>query len=83
VYFDWSISLGQVLTAITVSALALFAWRDLQWRVKNLETWRAEHMVDADARDQLLRNSEKMLAQLKTLVERGNGHGRRRFPESD
>jgi hypothetical protein len=69
IQFDWSISLGNLISGITFLVLALFAWRDLTWRVKNLETWRAEHMLDSDSRDKLIMNSDKMLARLQVLME--------------
>ena len=59
--FDWHISFGNILTAVSFLALAITAWRDMNWRVRNLEEWRKEHMVDADARDKLLINIDKIL----------------------
>jgi hypothetical protein len=73
--FDYSISLGQVISAFFFLCAAIIGYRDLSWRVKNLEVWRREHQVDADSRDQLIRNSETMLTSLKFLVEdRKRGH---------
>lgn len=42
-HFDWTITLGNLLTISTFSVLAITAWRDMAWRVKNLETWREGH----------------------------------------
>ena len=70
VTFDWTISLGNLLSAVTFLFLAILAWRDLTWRVRNLETWRKEHMVDADARDLLLRKLDKVCDHLDFLVKR-------------
>ena len=67
--FDWTISLGNVIAGLIFIMAALFAWRDLTWRVGNLELWRKEHQIDSDARDLLMQNSDKMLSQLKFLVE--------------
>ena len=73
VHFDGTVTLGSILSATCFLFLAAVAWRDLNWRIKNLEIWRKEHMIDSDARDALMRNSEMMLQYLKTLVdERGN-----------
>jgi hypothetical protein len=67
--FDPSVSFGTILQAGAYLFLGILVWRDLHWRTSNLETWRKEHMIDSDARDVLIRNSEAMLAQLKFLVE--------------
>lgn len=60
-HFDWTISFSNLLTTGSFLFLAVIAWRDMSWRIKNLEEWRKEHMVDADARDQLIRKMEKIL----------------------
>ena len=69
-HFDWTISLGNIISAVTFLILAGFAWRDLTWRVKNLETWRKEHMLDADSRDRLLTNIDKILYHVTRVGER-------------
>jgi hypothetical protein len=74
-HFDSTVSMGSILTLIgLIVAILSFrkaqkaateariaAERDMDWRVKNLETWRKEHMVDADARDALLRTMGRVL----------------------
>ena len=62
--FDWTISLGNIIATIGYTALAIVAWRDLTWRVSNLETWRKEHSIDADARDQIITRMDKILYHL-------------------
>lgn len=69
VHYDGTVTLGNLISAITFLSLAAVAWSDLRWRISNLEIWRKEHMIDADARDKLMRNSELMLGHLKTLAE--------------
>jgi len=80
--FDWTISFGNLVAGLLFLVATLFAWRDLTWRVGNLEAWRKEHQIDADARDTLIQNSDKMLARLNYLVEDKqrwlNGEDRRR-----
>ena len=72
-HLDWTISIGDIIKSTSLFVLAVLAWSNLRWRVNNLEIWRKEHMIDSDARDALMRNSEMMLQYLKTLVdERGN-----------
>ena len=60
-HFDYTITLGSLIWSVSSLVLAAFAWRDLTWRIKNLETWRKEHMVDADARDNLIQKMDKVL----------------------
>jgi len=42
-YFSPEISFGNLISAFAFLAAALFAWRDLSWRVKNLEEWKSSH----------------------------------------
>lgn len=60
-HFDWNVSVGNVFTATTFLIMTVIAWRDLNWRIKNLEIWRKEHMVDADSRDQIIQRMDKIL----------------------
>jgi hypothetical protein len=83
VHFDWTITLGNLLSIIGLFLTAIGAWtaailakRDLEWRITNLEVWRKEHMIDADSRDSLIETQqktmqaiEKLLEHVKTLVE--------------
>lgn len=59
--FDWTISLGNLVTAFTFLTLAITAWRDMNWRMRNLEEWRKEHQIDADGRDDIIRRMDKIL----------------------
>jgi hypothetical protein len=61
VRFDTTISLGNLISAVSFLILAVFAWRDMSWRIKNLEVWRKEHMLDSDGRDKLLQKMNKVL----------------------
>ena len=67
-HFDWTVSLGSVVAALSFLGAAGAFWtaqiaakKDIEWRIANLEAWRKEHMVDADARDKLLTNIDKIL----------------------
>jgi hypothetical protein len=60
-HFDYTISIGNLITAFAFILCAVLAWRDMNWRVKNLEVWRKEHMVDADSRDQIITRMDKIL----------------------
>lgn len=70
--FDWSISFGNVFAGLGFLTAAIFAWRDLTWRIKNLEQWRREHMIDADARDQIIQRLDKLMERIEALLEKRN-----------
>jgi hypothetical protein len=82
-HFDWTISLGNIIMGGTFLVCALLAWCDLTWRVRNLELWRSEHMVDSDARDNLIRKLESLSDQTKwqsdTMFEYFKQQGMRRL----
>lgn len=59
--FEPTINFGSVIWALSSLVLAVAAWRDLNWRIKNLEVWRTEHMVDADSRDAIIGRMDKIL----------------------
>ena len=42
-YFSGQITLGNIVTAVTFLLAAFAAWRDMGWRVKNLEEWKKGH----------------------------------------
>jgi len=68
-FFDWTITLGNIVSAITFIFAGVIAWRDLTWRIKNLETWRVEHMIDADARDELIRKMDHVIELLRFQIK--------------
>ena len=59
--FDPTISFGNIIWSFCTLILAVAAWRDLTWRIKNLETWRKEHMVDSDSRDAIITKMDRIL----------------------
>lgn len=60
-HFDWTINLGNLVASVTFIVMAGIAWTDLRWRVKNLETWRSEHTIDSDSRDEIIVRMDKIL----------------------
>ena len=64
-HFDWTVSFGNLISCFAFIIMAVFAWRDMDWRVRNLELWRREHMIDAQCRDALLRDIGKTLDHVK------------------
>jgi hypothetical protein len=69
VKFDWTISLGSLISAVTFLFLGGMAWADLRWRVSNLEKWRTEHMVDSDSRDNLISTIADIAKKLQWVDE--------------
>jgi hypothetical protein len=74
IHFSGEITLGSILSSITFVAMTIVAYKDLQWRVRNLEVWRKEHMLDADARDNLLKSLSEIAVKLNTLIDRRSRH---------
>jgi len=70
VRWDFTISLSNVITFVVSGTAAVIAWRDLTWRIRNLEEWRKEHMVDAAARDALITGIKEMIAGIKEILGR-------------
>ena len=68
-HFDSTISLGNIISAVTFLLLAGIAWTDLRWRVKNLEVWRCEHMVDSESRDTLIKSLADITNKLQWVDE--------------
>jgi hypothetical protein len=67
--FDTTINLGNILVAGSFILMAIIAWRDLTWRIKNLETWRREHMIDEEARDQIIARLDKIVAFIEREIQ--------------
>lgn len=42
-HFDPTVTLGNLITVASAIVLIIIGWRDLNWRVKNLEEWRSGH----------------------------------------
>lgn len=69
-HFDWTVSFGNIVSCVAFIIMALFWWRDMDWRVRNLEVWRKEHMVDEDARDELIRKMDKTLDHVRWQTQK-------------
>lgn len=69
VRWDFTINVGTLITICVFLVGAIAAWLDLTWRIKNLETWRTEHMVDSDSRDKLQGAMGKILDRLGWVEE--------------
>jgi hypothetical protein len=53
-HIDWTISIGNLIWTGGCILVAIIGWRDLTWRIRNLEIWRGEHIVDSDSRGELI-----------------------------
>lgn len=71
-HFDLTITLGSIISSLSFIVLTLFAWRDMNWRVKNLEQWRVEHIIDSDSRDAIIKKMDNLLTRIETLIEERN-----------
>jgi hypothetical protein len=47
---------------------ALFAWKDLNWRVNNLETWRSTHEHTTEQREITINILRENVTKLTTMV---------------
>ena len=50
---------------VSFIVMSLFAWRDLDWRIKNIEKWQAKHIIDEGARDLLIAAMDDILKELR------------------
>lgn len=64
--FDGTISIGSVFMGLSFLLMAAMTWRDMDWRVKNLEIWRKEHMVDADSRNEIMQKLDTVLNHVRS-----------------
>lgn len=67
-YFSREITLGNIFTVITFLVAALMAWRDLRWRVDNLEAWKAAHEHSAMQAAQNIGMLRESIAKLTAIA---------------
>lgn len=78
--FDPTITLGNIFTVVAFLFASLLAWRDLNWRVRNIENWKEEHLHTAEEALRnigMLRDSVVKL----TAIADGNEHRLRLLEE--
>lgn len=83
-HFDNTVTLGNLISGVCFLFLGGMAWADLRWRVSNLETWRKEHILDAESRDQLISSIAEIAKKLEWLESErqrinNNPFGKRRI----
>lgn len=72
-HFNGDVSLGSILSVISFLVAAIVAWRDLNWRIKNLEEWKDIHyhsFAEVQANVALLREISSRLEQIAKGQER-------------
>ena len=72
-HFDPTISLGNILTAVAFLVGAAFAWRDHEWRIRNVETWKEAHLhaLNESMRNiSMLREAVVRLTEIQRAAER-------------
>lgn len=72
--FNGEISLGNIVTAAAFLLAAAFAWRDLNWRVNNIEIWKESHLHTTE---QAVQNISMLRESIAKLTEIANGQERR------
>lgn len=73
-HFDLTIDLGNILTILTFLIVAVLAWNNLSWRIKQIEDWRQTHehsTIQALANITMLREA---VVKLTTLVDMHDSH---------
>lgn len=68
-FFSGEITLGNIITVVAFFTMALFAWRDLNWRVQNLETWKEAHLHTTEQAIQNIGMLREAIAGIKKLAE--------------
>ena len=67
-HFDSTINLGNIITIFLTCLAIIFAWRDMDWRIKNLETWRKEQIEGLKARAVLDERFQNAVADFKLAI---------------
>lgn len=73
--FHWNgeITLGNVITMAMIVGGALWGWRDHDWRIRNLESWKQSHLhtkVQEIQNMTMLRENVTRLIALQEAAER-------------
>ena len=73
-WFDPKVTLGNILVAASFLfaglgqiAAALLAWRDINWRLKNVEEWQKDHEASCMKQDEILDEMRLAVRELTTL----------------
>jgi hypothetical protein len=77
VRYDGTVTLGNLVSALTFLVLAAVAWTDLRWRIKNLEDWKTSHTSSSEKRDELIRKLDLANERLEALITTRQVGGRR------
>ena len=68
-FFSGEITLGNILTVLGFLVAAYAAWRDMGWRVKNLEIWKDGHQKVTETAIQALSDTRTATVELKRIAE--------------
>lgn len=69
IHFDGTINVADVITALLVAAAGIAAWRDLNWRMKNVETWKKSHELESRASIETLDEMKNITSRLEAIAE--------------
>lgn len=67
--FEPTISFGNVIWSLSCLVLAVAAWRDMNWRMKNMEKWQAITDEENKKRDAIITRLDKVLYHLSGGTE--------------
>ena len=67
-HWDPTINIGNLITIALALIAIVFAWRDMDWRIRNLETWRREQIAGLVARAQLDEKFQTVVAEFKIAI---------------
>ena len=67
-HWDPTINIGNLITIALALIAIVFAWRDMDWRIKNLETWRREQIAWLVARAQLDEKFQSAVTEFKAAI---------------
>jgi hypothetical protein len=68
--FTWTIDLGNLLTLGGAILAMVWGWRDMMWRMKNIEEWRSDHNKLAEKALETMEEVKTAIVELKS-IEKG------------
>ena len=68
-HYTGEITFGNIITVISFLLAAFAAWRDMGWRVKNLEEWRKQHETAGQQTRASLVEAQATTRELKRIAD--------------
>lgn len=67
-HVDWTITPLSIIAALTFITGGLWAWRDHEWRVKNLETWKLTSDISSGKSQENITYLREIAARMQELA---------------